>query len=143
MLVIVFLVLTGEVRHLSQLFGPVLGDLDALLLHLLTLRRHPLLGRVLHQLAEVVGVQRVEDVEEVITRWALALREFVRDVRHEDLVALELRVDVLHRQFIIVRHLDRRHRLLLEQLLLAREHFLEEVLGEDALIWKIELEAVD
>ena len=84
--------LTRQVRHRRQLLRPVLGDLDGLMFHGLTLGRVPLLVGVVQYLLEVVGVQGVEDVEEVISRWSFAGWVLVREVRHEDRVLLELRI---------------------------------------------------
>ena len=72
--------LTRQVRHRRQLLRPVLGDLDRLMFHRLTLGRHPLLVGVVHDLLEVVRIQGVEDIEEVLARWSLAGWVFVRKV---------------------------------------------------------------
>ena len=74
--------LTRHVRHRCQLLRPVLGDLDHLLLLGLALGRHPLLGRVPHDLLQVVAVERVEDVEEVLAVWDASFRQFCRKIPH-------------------------------------------------------------
>ena len=75
-------VLTGQVRHRLQLFFPELRDGDALFLLVCGIGGHPLLVGVLHDLLEVLGLQRVEDVEEVLARRALASWIRIRKVLH-------------------------------------------------------------
>ena len=89
-------VLTGQVRHRLQLFFPELGDGDALFLLVCGVGGHPLLVGVLHDLVEVLGLQRVEDVEEVLARRALADWISIREVLHEFRVLLEMRPERLH-----------------------------------------------
>ena len=59
--------LTGEVRHGLQLLRPELRDLDGLVLPGLPFSCHALLVGEGHQLAEILGLQGVEDVEEVLS----------------------------------------------------------------------------
>ena len=110
---------------------------------MLARRGHPLLVGVLHDLRQVVRVQRVEDVEEVLPRRTLVLRVLVRKVRQEDGVLLELGIERLHRQLVVVRDLDRRDGRLLVELLLPGEDVLQEVLVDEAFGRQVELEAVD
>ena len=75
--------LLRQIRHGLELLLPVLGHLDGLSLHALSLRGHALLVGVAHDLREVVRVKRVEHVEEVHPRGALALWKLIREVLHE------------------------------------------------------------
>ena len=102
---------------------------------------HALLVGVRHDVREVDRLERVQDVEEVRPRWPFPYWVFVWEVGHEDGVLGELRVDVLHRQFIVAWDLDVADLRLLEQLLLARQDRLEEVLVHHRLVWQIELQA--
>lgn len=106
------------------------------------LGRHALLGSVAHDLTKVVWVQRVQDVEEVITWWALALRVLVGEVGHEDAVCLEVREHRLDRELVVLWYLDLSDGRLLEELLLAHQDVFEEVLVDDRLVRQVELEAV-
>ena len=63
----------------------------------------------------------------------------IGEVGHEDGVFLELREDVLDGEFIIPRHHDRFDLRLLEELLLADEDILEEVLVDASLIGQVKL----
>ena len=81
-------VLTTEVRHLLELLGPELRHLDGLLLHVVACGGVALFVGVVHDFGQVVGVQRVQDVEHVVPRRPLPFRELVREVRREDRVVL-------------------------------------------------------
>ena len=98
---------------------------------------------MVHDLGQVFGVQRVQDVEHVLTRRALAFGELVREVGVEDRVVLEGGEDVLHAQLVVVWDFDRGHRCLLEELLLADQEVLEEVLVHHGLIGQVILQAVE
>ena len=78
-----FIALTGQVRHRLQLLFPELGDGDALFLLVCGIGGHPLLVGVLHDLLEVLGLQCVEDVKEVLSRWSFACRIRVRQVMRQ------------------------------------------------------------
>ena len=83
-----------------------------------------------HDLAEVVRVHGVEDVEEVLTRRSFILGILVREIAVHGRIFLELRPQGLGGQLFIMRHL-----ILLEQLLLASQDVLEEVLVDKRLWW--------
>ena len=121
-------VLTAEIWHLLELLLPILGELDRLPHARLARRRHPLLVGVGQILGEEVGMDGIEDVEEVLPRRTLAIWEDVREVLLHLLIIGELRPEVLDGQLVVVGHLDADDLLLLEQLLLAGEHLLQEVL---------------
>ena len=72
--------LTRKIRHGSELFSPVLGYLNRLLLLGLTLDGHPLFIGVAHYLLQVVRMGGVQDVEKIFTRWTFILGVFVRKV---------------------------------------------------------------
>ena len=131
--------LTRQIWHGSKLLLPVLGDLYGLTLHGLAGRSHTLLVRVFEDLRKVIRVQRVEHVEKVVARRAFALRISVRKVRHELGVLRELRIEILHAQLVVVRHLDEPDFGFLQQLLLAREDLLQVVLVDHGLVWQIKL----
>ena len=120
--------LTSEVRHSLELLLPVLGHLDGLVLLHHTINRHSLLGGVVHDLAEVVGLLGVQDVEEVISRWSLALSILVWEVAHEERILLHQRVDVLDAQLLVLGHLDVLDLVLLVEVLLTLDHLLQPVL---------------
>ena len=96
-----------------------------------------------HDLREVLGLQRVEHVEEILSGWALALGEFVREEGHEVRVLLEHREQVLDGELLVVGHGDLLDLGLLEELLPARQHRLEKVFGDDRLVREVELEAAE
>ena len=94
-----------------------------------------------HQLAEVPWLKGVEDIEEIFSRRGLAGGVLVREEGHEVGVLLELRVQRLHRDLLVMGHLDLLHRRLQHQLLLAHEDVLQEVLVDEVLGRQVILEA--
>ena len=120
---------------------PGLADLDGLRLHAFAGGRVSLLVRVRRDLHQVVVMQGTEDVEEVRSRWSLGLCEVVREVLHELRVLGHGGPEPLDAQFVVVRHLDGQDGRLLEQLLLLREDFLEEVLRDVGARRQVVLEA--
>ena len=80
---------------------------------------------------EELRIERVEHVEEVLPRRALALGVLIREVPHEEVVAGELRPQCFDRDLLIVWHLDRRDVGLLDQCLLVGQYLLEEVFVHD------------
>ena len=120
---------------------PILGHLDGLLLHVLAGGGVALFVGMGHDLAEVVRMHGVEDVEEVLTRRSFILGILVREIAVHGRIFLELRPQGLGGQLFIMRHLDGVHLVLLEELLLASQDILEEVLVDEWLWWQIELEA--
>ena len=95
-----------------------------------------------HYLGKVVRVESIHDVEEILSGRPFVLRILVREVRVEDRVALEFGIERLHRQLVVLGDLDLLDLHLLEQLLLAAEDVLHEVLVDDALRRQVELQAV-
>ena len=135
--------LTRKVGHRIQLLRPVIGDLDGFLLHSLTFSGHPLLIGVDHDLRQVVRMQSVEDIEEIISGRPFSFRINIRKIGHHCRILAKLRIESLHREFIVMRHLDHCHLGLLQQLFLAGQYCLEEVLIHDGLVRQVELEADD
>ena len=117
----------------------MLRDGDLLVLLALSKSGHALLVGVVHHLSQVVAFQSVEYVEEVVTRRSFADGIFFREVRLENWVLLEHRVDPAHGQLVVVRHLDVLHLRLLQQLLLALQDLLEPVLVAHALVGQVVL----
>ena len=64
-------------------------------------------------------MERVDEVKEVLARWAFALRELIREVGQELFVVLEGRPERLDREFVVVRDSDVSDSCLFEQLLLT------------------------
>ena len=120
--------LTRQVRHRLQLLLPVLGDPDGFLLASLSLRRHALLVCVVQDPVEELWVQRMEYIKKVLARWPFPCWVLIGEVPAQQIILSELRVEVLHREFLVMRHLDIIYVRLLDQLLLVREHCLQEVL---------------
>ena len=131
---------TGQVRHGLELLLPELRHLDGLLLHGLAGGGVTLLVGVGHDLAQVVGVHGVEDVEEVLTRRPFVLGVLVGEVAVHGGIVFELRPQCLRGQLLVMRNFDGVDLVLLEQLLPASQHILEEVLVDEWLWWQIELE---
>ena len=115
--------------------------MDGLRLHAFAGGRVSLLVRVRRDLHQVVVMQGTEDVEEVRSRWSLGLRKVVREELHEFRVLGHGGPEPLDAQFVVVRHLDGQDGRLLEQLLLLREDFLEEVLRDVGARRQVVLEA--
>ena len=83
-----------------------------------------LLERVSYDHLDIVRPESVQDVEKVVSIGLSPLWVLVRQVLHDERVVLDLRVDLLNRQLVILRHtdhLDLRH---LEQFLLLSEYLL-------------------
>ena len=104
--------------------------------------RHPLLIGMLHDLIEIIRLQRVKDIEEVLARRTLASWICIREVLHEICIFLEMRPQRLDRQFVVVWNIYLLDFGLLHQLLLANENVLEEVLVDDVGIREIVLDCI-
>ena len=112
-------------------------------MHFLAFGGHSLLVGVAHHLLEIFWVDRVENVEEILSRWPLVLRILVREEGHHGRVLLELRIEILDRNLIVMRNLNLLNSALPQQLLFASQNILQEVLVDYILRWQIELQAVD
>ena len=91
-------------------------------------------------LLQVFWVQRVEDIEEVFSRWTLVLGVHRREVSQEVGVLLQLGPESFDSNLIILGHMDVIDIRFLQELLLARENFFEEVLVDGTCLWQIELD---
>ena len=85
-------------------------------------------------------MQSVENVEEILPWWPFSDWIFVREVLRKLLVALELRIQLTDTQLVVVGNCYLINCCLLEQLLLAAQHSLEEVLVHGRLIRQIVLQ---
>ena len=77
---------------------------------------------------KVFCIIRGQDIEEILSWRPFILRILIREVHHELGILFEHRVNVIDRELIVVRNGDVLDCPLLEQMLLAREHVLEEIL---------------
>ena len=82
-------------------------------------------------------MHRVENIEEILSRWSFAGWVFVKEVLRELGILLELRPQVLNRKLIIVWHRDLKHLSFLHEVLLARKDVFQEVFVDDILIRQI------
>ena len=85
------------------------------------------LVRVFDDLLAVLGLKRVQDIEEVLPGRQAALGVLVGEVEHELFVLLHHRPEVGDAELIIQRGGDTYDVTLLQELLLAGKHELEEV----------------
>ena len=100
-----------------------------------------LLVGVAEQFTDVFRLERVQDVEEVVSRRSFVGWVMVREVTHDDRVLLELWIDVLDGELVVPRHLDGEHVHLLEQLLLPCQHRLQEIFVDHFLVREVVLQA--
>ena len=94
---------------------------------------------MVQHLLQIVRVHGVENIVEILSRWAFALWEDIWKVLPNIFVIGELWPDILHGQLIIMRDLDEVDFLLPEQLLLLCEYLLEEVFIDSMCRWQVEL----
>ena len=127
--------LLRQVWHGLQLFPPCFRDLDWLLLRIGCLSCPSHLVGVAHDLAQVLGVQRIQDAKEVVPWWALALIVGVGEVLGELDIFLVLWPQSFDGELVILGNFDREDGVLLEELLLTGEDLLEEVLVNVTLWW--------
>ena len=92
-----------------------------------------------HPLQEV-GVQRMEHVKEVFPRRPFILGKVIGKVSSEQIVVLELRLELLHRELVVVGHMYVAHVCLLNEGLLVRENLLEEVFVDRGLVRQVVLQ---
>jgi len=133
------LVLTGGIGHGIELLFPVLRHPDALRLHGLALGGIALLVGVSNDLCEVLRMNRVQDVEEVLPRWPLALRVPVGEELQHLRVLLELRPESLDGELLVLLDRNLVDLRLLQEVLLSAEDLVEEILGEDIAVGQGEL----
>ena len=82
---------------------------------------------MIQHLLQVVGVHGVENIVEIVSRWAFALWEDIWKVLPHIFVIGELWPDILHAELIVVGDLNEVDFLLPEQLLLLGKYLFEEV----------------
>ena len=97
---------------------------------------------MVHHLLQVVGVNGVQNVEEILSRCTLSFRVLIWKVLHHLSILQEHRVHGLDTELVIVCDLDMLHISLFQKLFSAREDVLEMVFVDDRLIRQIELETV-
>ena len=124
----------GDVGLGLQFLLPELGDLDGLLLGIDAVGGHPLLVGMLHDLCQIFRMEGVQDVEEILPGWALAPREPIREEHHELLVRLEIRKELLDREFVIKWDADGVEIGLLHQHLFAHQDVLQEIFYYDRVL---------
>ena len=93
-----------------------------------------------HDFGQVLWVHGIQDVEEIISRRALIFWIDARKVLSKLDVLLEIGPEAADRKLIVLWHLDLLDLLLLEELLLAGQYFLEEILVDGGLVGQIELD---
>ena len=120
-------VLTGRKGHLLEFLIPRVGDLDSLLLANDAFGAVSLLRGVLHNLLEIFWVDRVKDVEEVLTARISLVGVFVLKVDDEGGVLLDILPQVLDGKFLVVGHVDIVDRLLLQEFLFVIEDLLKKI----------------
>ena len=135
-----YLALTRQVGYGLELLLPELGDGDGRSPILVRVGCHTLIVGVDHDLLKVVWVDRIEHVEKVLPGRTLVLGKRGWKVLHELLVTLELWEELPDAHFVVVRDSDLLDVDLLEQLLLAAEHILQEVLVHGGLIGEVVLQ---
>ena len=89
--------LTGKVWHCLQLLLPELGDLDRLSLSDFAICGHPLLIGVIYDLLQEVGLDSVDDIEEVLAAWTLANSVVIREILGDILILRDLWPQSLNR----------------------------------------------
>ena len=82
-------------------------------------------------------MEGIEDVKEVLPRRPLVLGVLGREVLHKLGILFEFRPEAADGELIIMGHLDLVHGGLQQEGLLAGEHLLEEVVGDQVLIGQV------
>ena len=94
---------------------------------------------MVHDLFHVLGILGVEDVEEVLSRWALVIRKIIREIDHHFFVVCKLRPEILDRQFIVLRNMNGNDILLELKPLLFNKNKLKKVFVDLRLRREVEL----
>ena len=119
---------TGSERHLLELLVPRVGDFYGLLLAHNTLSTISLLAGVLQNLLQVLGVERVEDIEKVVVVGHPVAGVNVLEVEHKGLVLLQVAPQVFDGELLEVGDVDVVDVLLLVEPLLVVENLFQEIL---------------
>ncbi len=101
--------LTRHEWDLLQLLLPCGRHADELRLHAVVSRSVALLLRMLDDTINVVLAQRVEHIERVVAIRHPALRQIVREERHQLLILLNHGPNVLDAELVVLGHVDEDH----------------------------------
>ena len=131
--------LTGFERNGVERVPPLVSHFDGLVGLGLASHGVPLLVRVLYNLADVLRVESVHDVEKIFTVGHTPLSHLFREVLHERRVVLEHRPQVAHGEFVVQRDIDPADLVKSKQRLFIGEHFLEEIFVDHVLRRNVKL----
>lgn len=92
---------------------------------------------MLYNCVKVIGVDGIEDVEEVVSAWVLLINVLILKVDFEDLVVLQVLPKMFYRKFLEVADVNVVHLLLLQEPLLVDEYLPQEVLVYLRFWWEI------
>ena len=101
--------LTRHEWDLLQLLLPRWRHADELRLHAVVSSGVSLLLRVLDDAINVVFAQRIEHIERVVAIRHSALWQHFREKRHQLLILLNHRPNVLDTEFVVLGHVDKDH----------------------------------
>ena len=111
-----------------ELVPPLVADDNCLGFLLLALGRVSLLQSVVNEQLHILGLVRVDYVEEVLPFWKATRLRFLAKVAGNGWFVLHSRVDVLYRELVKERDVDPLDFIKAEQLLLFGQHLLQKVL---------------
>ena len=134
--------LLGQERHWVEFFLPKLRYLYGFVPLSCSISWSSLHVCMGYEFGQILGLQRVQHVEEVLTRWALARGELVREVTGKFRILSHQWPDSFDRKFFIWRDRYVLYGRLLQQQFLTGHHALEEIFIDHGLIWKIVLEVL-
>ena len=110
-----------------ELVPPLVADDNCLGFLLLALGRVSLLQSVVNEQLHILGLVRVDHVEEVLSFWKATRLRFLAKVAGNGWIVLHSRVDVLYRELVKERDVDPLYFIKAEQLLLFGQHLLQKV----------------
>ena len=87
--------LTADKRDVVESLPPLLTDVDGLLLLLLSSSSHSLLVCMLDYFLHVLGMHRIQDIEEVSAIRETTIWAWVRQISHDLLVSLGHGIELL------------------------------------------------
>ena len=132
--------LTGDERHLVQLWPPLVRDFNAIIVFFIFSCFHTEVVRVLDDVLHVIVMNSIEYIPKVRALRHSTINSDIRDELHELRIVLEFWQELLHWQLVVVRHTHPFYFTEREHWLLLREYHLDEVFV-DHFIWRdIELE---
>ena len=121
------IILTRKERHSVQIVPPLFVDLDCRLLVGLTIGSEPLFVCMGDHLADILGVDGIQDCHEVVSVRESILRVFILQILHHLFVVFEFGKDVLHTELIEFGSLADLALTHLEQLLVPFENLAKEI----------------